>query len=523
MIHVSATQPRGMHISPCHLSKPAVLEANLNVPAAVSHAQRQTQRQPPERRRDGCTECRRKKVKCDLATPVCSRCTRYPRECKYVSRFVVMAGGKSEAKRAGQRRRSRDKSPKISTRSADVAASPGEAETTLKAGNMCVAPPVPSTYISRLQAKMSLQAIVSQTTTLVFPLAAQTFLDRLLSSAMETPHLLFAILATSDSHARRRLPTSTLENTTLNNTNNAISGLRAALSLPNERNSHRAVEMAMTAMALCTNDVCNGNIDLFRVHLNGVRGMLVSGLVSGRNIKDPLAMYLFKWFAALDVSAGLSLFHQSTLLSGGLYRSYRAAISAPRGEADGVDDICGYSLDLLPILAEIGELARERYSKPNCTTLLERGQALEARITALTTNINSSPNHPPSETQSELHATNSAFIHTALLHLHRRVHHLPKTDPRVRTDVTNILNALLSIRPASTANILLLWPIFSAGCETDEVAERALVDERMGIMQDMGMGNFTRARGILNRFWAAGTWERWDVWLAGVGIDLVLF
>jgi hypothetical protein len=89
--------------------------------------------------------------------------------------------------------------------------------------------------------------------------------------------------------------------------------------------------------------------------------------------------------------------------------------------------------------------------------------------------------------------------------------------------VLNILNALRSIRPTSTANILLLWPIFSAGCETDEVAERGLVDERMGIMQDMGMGNFTRARRVLNRFWAAGTEERWDVWLAGVGVDLVLF
>jgi hypothetical protein len=364
---------------------------------------------------------------------------------------------------------------------------------------------------------MSIQAIVTETTTVVFPLASQTFLTRLLSSAMETPHLLFAILATSDSHARRRLPTSNPENTTLNYTNNAISGLRAALSLSNERNPHRAVEMAMTAMALCTNDVCNGNIDLFRVHLSGVRGMLVSGLVSGRNTKDPLAMYLFKWFAALDVSAGLSLFHQSTLLSGGLYRSYRAAIPAPGGETDGVDDICGYSLDLLPILAEVGELARERYLKPDCPDLLKRGEALETRITALHTTMT------PAETQSELHATNSAFIHTALLHLHRRVHHLPKTDPRVRTDVLNILNALRSIRPTSSANILLLWPIFSAGCETDEVAERGLVDERMGIMQDMGMGNFTRARSVLNRFWAEGTGERWDVWLAGVGVDLVLF
>ncbi|KAJ0420973.1 fungal-specific transcription factor domain-containing protein [Aspergillus carlsbadensis] len=483
-----------MHVSTHRISAPAVSEINLTTRAPVSHAQTQRQPQPQgrtqprERRRDGCTECRRKKVKCDLVTPVCSRCTRYPRECKYVSRFVAVTVGKN--------------------------ASSSESENMKQ--NMTVAPP---TSISRIQAKMSIQTIVSETTTLVFPLASQTFLDRLFTSAMETPHLLFALLATSDSHARRRLPISNPENTTLNYTNNAIAGLRAALS--DDRNSHRAVEMAMTAMALCTNDVCNGNIDLFRVHLAGVRGMLVSGLVSGR--RDPLAMYLFKWFAALDVSAGLSLFHQSTLLSGELDRACRAAIAgaaeSSRGAGGAVDDICGYSLDLLPILAEVGELARERYSKPNCPTLLERGEALESRIAAL----NNTPGQGLSEKETELHATHSAFIHTALLHLHRRVYHLPKTHSTVRTDILNILSAIRSVPARSTANILLLWPIFSAGCETDDADERALVDERMGAMQDLGMGNFTRARSVLNRFWAARTEVRWDVWLAREGVDLVLF
>ncbi|CEL10045.1 hypothetical protein ASPCAL13172 [Aspergillus calidoustus] len=506
-----------MHVSRHHRSTSADSGVNFNVPPPVSHTQRQpqpqvqTRTQPPERRRDGCTECRRKKVRCDLATPVCSRCTRYPRECKYVSRFVAMTGGKSEARQAGQQRR---KSPEICSRVG--AAAPREIASQRE--NIEESTSVtPSTYMARLQAKMSIQAIVSETTTVVFPLASQTFLDRLLSSAMETPHLLFAILATSDSHARRRLPISSLENTTLDYTNNAISGLRAALS--NERNSHRAVEMAMTAMALCTNDVCNGNIDLFRVHLSGVRGMLVSGLVSGLN-KDPFAMYLFKWFAALDVSAGMSLFHQSTLLRGGLYRSYRAALPSL---GDGVDDICGYSLDLLPILAEVGELARERYTRPDCPCLLQRGEALESRIAALHTTIPISTNQTLSEKQPELHTAHSAFIHTALLHLRRRVYHLPKSDSRVRSDVTNILNAIRSIPSTSTANILLLWPIFSAGCETDETAERDLVDRRMGVMQDMGMGNFTRARSVLNRFWAARTEVRWDVWLAEEGVDLVLF
>ncbi|KAL2826544.1 fungal-specific transcription factor domain-containing protein [Aspergillus pseudoustus] len=378
-----------------------------------------------------------------------------------------------------------------------------------------VAPP--SAYMSRIQAKMSIRAILSETTTVVFPLASRTFLDRLLSSAMQTPHLLFALLASSDSHARRRLASKPVNDTALNYTNNAIAGLRAALS--NDPNAHQPVEMAMTAMALCTNDVCDGNLDRFRVHLAGVRGMLMSGLLNSR--KDPFATYLFKWFAALDVSAGLSLFHKSNPSSKKMNQAWRVALAG--SSEDGVDDICGYSLDLLPILAEVGELARERYSHPEETALLSWGETLESRITAVTGTAARYPLEQLGEKETELRTTHAAFVHTALLHLHRRVYLLPKTHPTVRNDVRSILDTVRSVRSTSTANILLLWPIFSAGCETDEASERALLDERMAIMQEMGMGNFTRARDTLKRLWASETELRWDIWLAEQGVDLVLF
>ncbi|KAL3460950.1 fungal-specific transcription factor domain-containing protein [Aspergillus heterothallicus] len=437
-----------------------------------------------------------------------------------------MRGEKSKTRRDAQRRKIGVKSQQQQQQSLTEPDVRGELKIEIETGKvgdderLSVAT-APSSYMSRIQAKMSIQAIVSETTTVVFPLASRSFLDRLLSSAMETPHLLFALLASSDSHARRRrrrrlASSSRPDDTALDYTNSAIAGLRAALS--DERNAARSVEMAMTAMALCTNDVCNGNLDLFRVHLAGVRGMLLSGLLNGK--RDSFAMYLFKWFAALDVSAGLSLFHKSNLLSGELYQSCRAALCASGDE--GVDDICGYSLDLLPILAEVGGLARRRYTHPDDSEILRHSKVLEGRIAALD-DCAATGGGQATAKGTELHTTHVAFIHTALLHLHRRVFLLPKTHPIVRTDVRNILDTLRSVRPTSTANILLLWPIFSAGCETDEVSERDIVDERMSIMQGMGMGNFTRARNILIQFWASKTTLRWDLWLAEQGVDLVLF
>ncbi|KAG5745948.1 hypothetical protein H9Q69_008701 [Fusarium xylarioides] len=39
--------------------------------------------EPSQRRRAGCTECKRKKAKCDEKRPSCSRCYKYPHLCSY--------------------------------------------------------------------------------------------------------------------------------------------------------------------------------------------------------------------------------------------------------------------------------------------------------------------------------------------------------------------------------------------------------------------------------------------------------
>lgn len=364
---------------------------------------------------------------------------------------------------------------------------------------------------------------------MIFPLASRSFSDRLVASAMETPHLLYALLATSDSHARRRMTsTGNTDDTVLRFTNNAIAGLRAALA-----NGGNAYGTAMTAMALCTNDVCNGNLDVFRMHLEGVRGMLLSRMNRNRSSGggDFLDIYLFKWFAALDVSAGLSLFHKSSLLDSQLYRSCRHVLDTYSEANRYVDDICGYSLNLLPILAKIGELARLRYNlsmnTDDTAALITKDLEIDYQVEAIETKIKAFPQpscrQERSQLADELKLSHSAFIHTALLHLHRRVQLLSKGHEAVRTDVRNILEAVSKLPASSTTNILLLWPIFSAGCEADDVTERAIVDERMSHMQSLGMGNFTRARNVLNRIWSSGTDLRWDVYLAESGVDLVLF
>ncbi|CAG7957782.1 unnamed protein product [Penicillium nalgiovense] len=449
----------------------------------------------PQRRRDGCTECRRKKVKCDLKKPICSRCTRFPKECKYdiniINRDVVTHTRPSEANRRNQ--------------SVNQSLNPIAHQPVLN----------PSPFLSK-ESQFFMHIFNTETAPRLFPAAPALFLQRTITSSLETPHLLYALLASACSHHSRLVqdtgPSSKVS--CLRFTNLSISSLRSALS---ETNATLTAETVTTAMALCTNDVCNGNMQTWRTHLGGVMRLLGAFLDSQGTprIADPYIQCLIKWFTTMDVLAGLSGLGTSGVMSPGtrlLDRSFD--LLSPH-----VDDICGYSLKLAPLLARLSQLLQRQ-----CHTGPGMQQDILAEARRLETEILSLVECSVSSGYSlELQSTHLAFVHSALLHLHRRVQTLPRNHETVKEDIRNIITAVEDIPPFSSANILILWPMFSAGCETDDTKEREFIHNRMGDMQSLGMGNFTRARELLTKFWASETSLPWDIYFANLGLELVLF
>lgn len=294
----------------------------------------------------------------------------------------------------------------------------------------------------------------------------------------------------------------------------SISSLRSALS---ETNATLTAETVTTAMALCTNDVCNGNMQTWRTHLGGVMRLLSAFLdTQGTSrIADPYIQCLIKWFTTMDVLAGLSGLSTSGVMSsdtGLLDRSFD--LLSPH-----VDDICGYSLQLAPLLARLSQLVqRQSHTEPAMQQdILEESRRLEIEISSL---VKCSV---PGGDSLELQSTHLAFVHAALLHLHRRVQILPKNHETVKQDIRKVISAVEDIPPFSSTNILILWPMFSVGCETNDTRHREFIHKRMGDMQSLGMGNFTRARELLSKFWASETSLSWDIYFANLGLELVLF
>ncbi|KAK1140611.1 hypothetical protein N8T08_010249 [Aspergillus melleus] len=289
----------------------------------------------------------------------------------------------------------------------------------------------------------------------------------------------------------------------------------------------------MTAMTLCTNDVCNGNMHIWRSHLSGVMQLLKVMLNAPRGSFDssgPFVLCLVKWFATLDILACVSGVNTGDTLEG----QDTILAKLPSSITSHVDDICGYSLELVPLLARTAQLACQTgmHAASGLSLLdvsaqeaVNEADCLENAIRAITERTASEATLKAHghELYSELRYTHLAFVHSALLYFHRRVRLFPKEHPTVRNDIINILDAVDNIPPLSPSNILILWPIFNAGCETDMISDRNQIQDRMAYMQNRGLGNFTRARELMKEFWASDTFLPWDVYFTLHGQELVLF
>ncbi|OGM43186.1 hypothetical protein ABOM_008859 [Aspergillus bombycis] len=475
---------------------------------------------PPQRRRDGCSECRRKKVKCDLRRPVCSRCTRFPKECRYGLNFI------SERQRS--RRQDTAEQPLRSPIKPNVRLCVDESSSILPRQLHLN----PSPFLSTEESLFFLRLFATETAPRLFPAAPSIFVHQLVNRALETPHLLHALLASASSHHGRLVGDTAARSrtTTLKFTNFAVSGLRTALSTPEEMPK---AETTMTALTLCTNDICNGNRDIWRAHLSGATRLLAAFLdrhTEAPSVADPFDLCLVKWFATLDIMANLTGISASPTDRDPCWYLDRI----PGARVGYVDDISGYSPELIPMLAQLAQMANRQdvcmaakhsaqFTLPQ--QLLEEARELECRIRSITDRSvsNSTSKNHDSALTVDLRHTHRAFVHASLLHLHRRVQLLPRDHSQVKEDITNIVNAVVNIDPLSPANILILWPMFSAGCETSFVSERDLIQNRMANMQSLGMGNYTRARDMLRLFWSSGSLLPWDVYFAEQGIQLVLF
>lgn len=242
--------------------------------------------------------------------------------------------------------------------------------------------------------------------------------------------------------------------------------------------------------------------------------------------EDQVRAFLWSWLAYLDVLG---------TLSGGLRESSTAWIleyqkDEYEEEWDEIDCIMGMTTRGVYLLAQIAELAKEcdalreknaqadgtararSWQPPN--DVLHKAWTIEAKAL-------DSMSRPPQPCKHlhasgniarwerhEITALNEAFHWAGLVHLHRRVLERPSGHADIQAAVHKIHTCLDVVPLGGNAEAGLLFPLFTAACETADEERRVLVRERMESMRRSGFLQVERARVLVEQVWLTGQpWE----------------
>ena len=252
-------------------------------------------------------------------------------------------------------------------------------------------------------------------------------------------------------------------------------------------------------------------------HLNVARRMILArGGAQSVHRKDKVSYFLTRWFAYLDVLGSLSGGkNDQPLFHGNYWASDHPSDPSAADEEFQIDCLLGFTSHCVGILAKIAELARqcdnERIDSstgdvnpdwsPSPTTVdaairlktdLQDARTRRYRGCPHSTSPSSSLNNnfdavSGGMDSEEMVATNTAFHWAGLIHLDRRVLRKPGDDAEVQLAVREIIDALGKVSKGGTAEACLLFPMFTAGCDAREEAQRTEVLDRIRTVERSGM------------------------------------
>ena len=388
-----------------------------------------------------------------------------------------------------------------------------------------------STNLGSWPCRFLLHHFCNYTTNTLFPLCSPAFRTSLVQYALSSSPLFNAILASACAHHSRLIRNVSGQDryNSLYFTNRSVHEL---LALTRERQSRCWFEMFLTAMVLCTSAICSGNASSSRMHLNGALTLLNLRVHDGDDeatTTDPFYYTVLKWTSSLTILASRD---DRTLecLDGLSEPSYGT-----------VDEFTGYSLELMPLLAQIKDLARMCHQQRSCSAprsdALEKETVLTASLVAQIQDIESNllgmlnrhvgwstARHLKAKTLLEMEKCHSIFVYTALIDLYRRVQGLSRNDSKVCHVITECMYLLRGIEQGSTTNILLFWPIFTAGCETNDWVHHTEALARLQALKELGMGCVDTASRIMSDYWfSCSPTGCWDTFSEQNGYDIILF
>jgi len=290
--------------------------------------------------------------------------------------------------------------------------------------------------------------------------------------------------------------------------------LRAALS----SSAPVPDETLATAVMLASLEIVSPNAFgvaiTWQSHLHVARSIIESrgGIYKLSHSDDEHVAFLCKWFTYLDVLGSLSGGSQSEVPMSG--ESWEVdELSSPQNRR--IDCFLGCTSRCIALLARVARLSAECDSKRLDDAGNIRpdwsgpGEAIENESALLKIALKRSLSQIEgrcvhrskiSESQDEcsqeaqgLYAANEMFHWAGLIHLNRRVLGRPTTDDEVQFAVRQIVTNMDSVVDGTTMAVCVMFPLFTAGCDTIDKTDRDKVMDRLKGAEGWGVTNVSAA------------------------------
>lgn len=302
----------------------------------------------------------------------------------------------------------------------------------------------------------------------------------ILPLAMQIPSLMYATLALSALHRFTLLnqvpETFTPESMISNLMSRSLKHLRQELEINGPRSRHLLLH---TVRTLCVCEIYSGKADsAWRIHVDGARAILSSmRFIIGSSEDDGERGLTSRWYSSMEALTALTDRGYGVDAEGyGVALGASDELMPPQDHF--LDIYTGYTTDLNYIFKHIGILAKKKRQGLTTSLVLQSPTDVQSESETLEGILQKMIRRDseeglkippgillPKAQLKQFNACNVAYQHSALLHIHRRLHKRSRASVEVQASVQKILETVCGILPMEALSpwSLLTTPIFTAG------------------------------------------------------------
>lgn len=429
----------------------------------------------------GCTRCKKRRQKCDEKKPVCTRCQQAAAACSY---FVTLKwnGRVPRVKGKPHARKPAQDSDNAGNESVDSPASEQlEVQSALEQVSK-----IPEVHQNRELEPLSgfsstERLLLHHFVTKASMIASHAHLreqicSQIMPMILHIPSLLYATMALSGLHYStliNGLPQRFVPEALVSNLINAsLRHLRVELETPDAEFKRNLLH---TVRTLCVCEIYSGKADSsWRIHVDGARAIVHSADPNNSLSDSKQHWVASRWYRSIEALSALTDTKTAT------YEAMQDPVFVIDDGEYYFDIYTGYSSDLNSALEEIGELARRRrridmQNSDGRAQMMAQLQLaacqLDLKIQAMIQRDEQNGLKIPPDISiqgnelRQFSACNTAYQHSALICIYRKVQTLSSISEKVQACVTKILDTVSQIMPMQDLSpwALLTTPIFIAG------------------------------------------------------------